>query len=116
MYKRLSKTLTKKAEKHYDLKGLKCKTVKLEGFHAQDILVIEVFFESGLKHSEKMKLSEHTDTLNLFMSQMRKSISGFKKETYSKIFISLNEYMEKVELLYTNQSDELKKFAITQNY
>lgn len=116
MYKQLNKTLTKKAEKHYQLKGLKCKSILLEGFHQKDILLIKVFFESGLEHSEKMPLSENKDTLDIFLGQIKKIVKGFEQEKYSRLFIDMKGYVEKIDLMYLNGEKETKKFSLTQGY
>lgn len=116
-YIRLKKAVTKKAEKFYNLKGLECTNLQMEGFFDKDILLMTVFFQNNdLKHIDQLKLSEHKENLNLFLGQIEKQIENVNGIYYSRIFINFAERFEKIEIAYKTISNENKKITITQKY
>lgn len=106
MYNKLKSKMTKQARQFYGIPNLECYAIKMEALHASDILITTNFIKNGGDHKETLKLSEHSDTLDMFLGEVHKQLGNLKTPIYSALTITYEAHTEELEIKYINTLDK----------
>jgi len=120
IYNKLRKALEKKASVFYSRKYFAAR-LELEGFHDYDILEIKVFpdqTQTGFNtvYVEKMKLSENSQQLDLFLTKVKKMVNNFDREIYSKIVIDFENKKDEISLTYFDKEKNRHPFKLIDKF